>query len=300
MIWFAKEFSKKLNKIKTSQFTKEQVMVAEEIIPLFLNYLEENEIIEFYVADFKDWIKKNHKDIAPFVSSEKISQVKLANPNKKVIDVQNCCYHFSRAKSFWIEDKKGKEIVPLEKLGSTHYKLKPNWKEELGIDVLEVTTIAKKILEVEQRDFTEETVFDMSKIEDERKKQLAYITKRQGQAEFRKKLLLAYSSKCAITGFDAEEAIEAAHIVPYLGERTNHITNGILLRADIHTLFDFLLLTIDPSSLEVVVSKNLFNTQYKELQGNPVYLPKDKSNHPNAKSLQYHFDEFMKKDNEGK
>ncbi len=87
---------------------------------------------------------------------------------------------------------------------------------------------------------------DFTNIKDEREKQLAEITKRQGQPEFRKSLLQAYHGKCSITGFDVEDALEAAHIIPFYGEQSQSITNGILLRADIHTLFDLYLLSIDP------------------------------------------------------
>ena len=45
------------------------------------------------------------------------------------------------------------------------------------------------------------------------------------------------------------ETLEAAHIIPYKGSSTNHIQNGILLRADIHTLFDLDLLRIDENYL---------------------------------------------------
>ncbi|MEH1887220.1 MULTISPECIES: HNH endonuclease signature motif containing protein [unclassified Nostoc] len=41
-----------------------------------------------------------------------------------------------------------------------------------------------------------------------------------------------------ITNFDAEVALEAAHIIPYSETENNHPSNGLLLRADLHTLFD--------------------------------------------------------------
>ena len=48
----------------------------------------------------------------------------------------------------------------------------------------------------------------------------------------------AYGGRCAITGYDVEEALQAAHIVPYLGPQSNTVNNGLLLRADVHNLFD--------------------------------------------------------------
>ncbi len=49
-------------------------------------------------------------------------------------------------------------------------------------------------------------------------------------------LLKAYSGRCAVTGCDAEPALEAAHLRPYKGPESNTAANGLLLRSDIHTL----------------------------------------------------------------
>ena len=49
---------------------------------------------------------------------------------------------------------------------------------------------------------------------------------------------MAYNNKCVITGINDEYALEAAHIESYINEKSNHIKNGICLRADIHKLFD--------------------------------------------------------------
>ncbi|MEG8052564.1 HNH endonuclease signature motif containing protein [Sphingomonas aerolata] len=79
---------------------------------------------------------------------------------------------------------------------------------------------------------------DPTSIEDGRKKIERMVTLRQGQPAFRKALMDAYERRCAVTGCTIDDVLEAAHISPYLGEHTNHVTNGLLLRADIHTLFD--------------------------------------------------------------
>ena len=103
---------------------------------------------------------------------------------------------------------------------------------------------------------------------DAREKVFSQIARRRGQKRFRDALLREYEYKCAITGCDAEDALEAAHVVRYLGEKSDHIENGILLRADIHTLFDLDLIAIDPSSMEIVVANSLKGTTYQtELQG---------------------------------
>ncbi|MFP3681359.1 HNH endonuclease signature motif containing protein, partial [Pseudomonas sp. SIMBA_041] len=58
------------------------------------------------------------------------------------------------------------------------------------------------------------------------------------------------------------EILEAAHISPYRGVKDNHQSNGLLLRADIHTLFDLNLIAINPKSFEVELSSNLLTSEY--------------------------------------
>ncbi|WP_373959364.1 HNH endonuclease [Vibrio gigantis] len=108
--------------------------------------------------------------------------------------------------------------------------------------------------------------FDPKNLEDARKKITREIHARQGQAAFREMLLAEYG-RCLISGCKVSHAIEAAHIVPYKGEATNSIENGLLLRADIHTLFDLGLISITPYHREIVVSKRLSGTDYELYAG---------------------------------
>jgi ribosomal protein L37AE/L43A len=123
---------------------------------------------------------------------------------------------------------------------------------------------------------------------DARLRQLRAIAVRQGQVEFRQRLLDAYDRRCAITGCDAEDALEAAHIIPYQGAHTNDVRNGLLLRADLHTLFDRLLLTIDPGSMRVVLAPVLRPTSYGELEGRTIRLPAQRALRPSSVALARH------------
>ncbi|SDD84060.1 HNH endonuclease [Sanguibacter gelidistatuariae] len=91
--------------------------------------------------------------------------------------------------------------------------------------------------------------------EDRRELAFAQIRLRQGQPAFRNKLLKAYRRSCAVTGTTTDAVLEAAHILPYRGVHTNTLSNGILLRADVHTLFDRLLLTIVPRQNGTLVTR---------------------------------------------
>ena len=76
--------------------------------------------------------------------------------------------------------------------------------------------------------------------------------RRPRQDAFRQALLLAYEGRCAITGCDAEPALEAAHVADWRSE--NDAGAGILLRADLHKLFDAGLLVIGRGYTVVAVS----------------------------------------------
>lgn len=132
-----------------------------------------------------------------------------------------------------------------------------------------------------------DNVFDPQDVVDGRDRILASIVRRRGQPEFRRKLLEAYGGRCAITSCDVEDALEAAHIVPYRGPETNHPANGILLRADIHTLFDLGLLAIDTSTMTVVVAPSLTGTTYAGLAGKRLRLPELRDLLPSMEALNH-------------
>lgn len=73
---------------------------------------------------------------------------------------------------------------------------------------------------------------------DERAFALRDAVTREGQGAFRLRLLHAYGGRCAITGEHTEPVLDAAHIQPYLGPRSNHLQNGLLLTKEFHALLD--------------------------------------------------------------
>lgn len=120
---------------------------------------------------------------------------------------------------------------------------------------------------------------------------LRAVAQRRGQATFRAKLLEAYDRRCAITGCTADAVLEAAHILPYRGEHTNRVDNGLLLRADIHTLFDLGLLWV-MDSMRVAISPTLRGTDYEGLEGQELRLPELPAHHPNVAHLAAHAARF--------
>jgi putative restriction endonuclease len=109
---------------------------------------------------------------------------------------------------------------------------------------------------------------------DARKKIDAQILARQGGRKFRDTALLNFDRRCAISDCQIDAVLEAAHIVPYRGPQTNGADNALLLRTDLHTLFDRQLLIIDPKTLRVTLDERLTASEYVRLEGQLVRLPK--------------------------
>jgi hypothetical protein len=130
-----------------------------------------------------------------------------------------------------------------------------------------------------------ENYFEGINPEDERRRTLREIVQRRGQPEFRARLIREYEGRCCVTRCDAVSALEAAHILPYAGIQSNHIANGLLLRADVHTLFDLDLLAIDPSSLKVVLAPQLWGTSYMHVDGTQITIPADPAARPAVDAL---------------
>jgi len=137
----------------------------------------------------------------------------------------------------------------------------------------------------------ERAVVDTSR--DTRERTLAEIAVRRGQPGFRRALLAAYARQCAVTGSTTEQVLEAAHIFPYRGEHTNVTENGLLLRSDVHTLFDLFRLTVVLEGGEYVVrvSPDVAEENYRALDGRRLSGPVSRRDRPSAEHLRQHNDE---------
>lgn len=130
--------------------------------------------------------------------------------------------------------------------------------------------------------------------EDARTRVMREIVQRLGQPQFRVRLVEAYRGRCAVTGCSILQVLEAAHIVPYRGEQTNTIINGLLLRADIHTLFDLNLLGINPDdSFKVTIAAAALGDTYEKFNGTKLRLPKDNRLKPSQELLRIRWREFL-------
>ncbi len=122
---------------------------------------------------------------------------------------------------------------------------------------------------------------------DERQRRVAPTVQRAGQARFRKTILGAYGSRCAVTGLPLVDLLEAPHIIPYMGDQTDDVTNGICMRQEMHNLFDRCLLRIDAETYEVQVSPYVTEQtdEFDRYQNRTLNLPEDHRLWPNHEAL---------------
>ncbi len=162
-------------------------------------------------------------------------------------------------------------------------------KDPVGPNILEY------LEDFQDKIYTKIEEFDPNNAKFDRQTIVQNVKDRRGQPAFRDSLLSAYENKCAITDSTVSALLEAAHIYPHVGLTTHNITNGLLLRADIHTLFDCGLIGINPDNYKIKLSKILENSEYDYLNEKTIRLPKNYNCYPSKKSLIYHFSNIFKK-----
>lgn len=129
---------------------------------------------------------------------------------------------------------------------------------------------------------------------EERERILRSIALRRGQKSFRDSLIQEFGCKCVITLTEDEETLEAAHIKPYARRGATDLANGLLLRSDIHTLFDLHLISINPNSLNVFCAKRIRSSRtYGQYHKAPSVLARMSRIQTDLAALREHFKETM-------
>lgn len=176
--------------------------------------------------------------------------------------MQNISHVLDQAGKPWLPG-----LLPASNVGAN---VEPKLAKLLGLSGETLTSVSgptRGLLEQETKAAEATGSFSPADDVDERQRVLAAIVRRRGQPAFRKTLLEVYGGCCAMTGCDVVDALEAAHIQPYSGLKSNDVRNGLLLRADVHTLFDLYLIAINPGSLRIAVAPALQQSAYFELDG---------------------------------
>jgi putative restriction endonuclease len=115
-----------------------------------------------------------------------------------------------------------------------------------------------------------------------------------GQGAFRVLVTDLYERRCAVTGERALPVLQAAHIKPISQDGRHRTNNGLLLRSDIHTLFDRGYVTITPDR-QFQASRRLkadFNNgeEYRKFERARLWIPQSVEDQPDPKLLEWHAD----------
>jgi putative restriction endonuclease len=118
------------------------------------------------------------------------------------------------------------------------------------------------------------------------------VKPRLGQGSFRVLVTDAYQRRCAITSEKTLPVLEAAHIKSYALGGEHRVDNGLLLRSDMHTLFDRGYLTVTPHH-RVEVSRRIREEfangrDYYAFHGKEIAIPAANDDRPNAELLRWH------------
>ena len=125
------------------------------------------------------------------------------------------------------------------------------------------------------------------------------VRPRLGQGAFRTLVTDVYQRRCAVTGERALPVLQAAHIRPVTQEGQHEITNGLLLRSGIHTLYDRGYLTVTPD-LRFRTSRRLKvdydnGDDYRKYEGGQLWVPADPAARPDPRVLEWHADRVFLK-----
>ncbi|WP_089154244.1 HNH endonuclease [Micromonospora sp. NBS 11-29] len=124
------------------------------------------------------------------------------------------------------------------------------------------------------------------------------VPQRLGQQSFKAVVLGAYGRRCAITGNKVQPVLQAAHIRPLPKGGEHRLDNGLLLKSDVHILFDRGYLGVDPKH-RLLVSPRLRSEfgngdQFYAKAGSVITLPERRADRPHAEFLEWHLDTVFK------
>jgi putative restriction endonuclease len=203
----------------------------------------------------------------------------FAKPDEKVVEVRQFSAHYPNSFQKATESK-----VLLNEL-RPYYKKGYNQNMSMQLldsEALEIFTEAKPLHKsnsviLSPYDASEDESEDSYNKHDRDERLIVHrqIKERRGQQKFRSALFDRYSAICMISGCQIMDILEAAHINPYRGINDNHVANGIVLRADLHTLFDLNLIGIEPETLTIYFHPKI-DDEYGHFSGKTIKCIKNK------------------------
>ncbi len=184
--------------------------------------------------------------------------------------------------TLWLQDDRAQEVADAL------------WKHQGVRNLAESATAISERLPDEEANRSESTdgAHYVPQESDRRQIVERQIRERRGQQQFRDAVRKRYADRCLVTGCEVLAVLEAAHITPYRGENDSHIENGLLLRADIHTLFDLDLIGIEPNGLRVDLHPGI-EKEYGYLAGKELGC--SQAQRPSLEALKSRYQQFQER-----
>jgi len=124
------------------------------------------------------------------------------------------------------------------------------------------------------------------------------VAARRGQGAFRLMVMDAYQRRCAVTGERTLPVLEAAHIRPFAERAKHEVRNGILMRSDVHRLYDRGLVTVEPDltfRVSPSIERDYANGKiYYALDGKTIVAPSAREQRPDPEALAWHFERVFR------
>ncbi len=193
------------------------------------------------------------------------------------------------------------ELRPFEATSSRHVKLRLAdiagicgyvARRDHNVAPILMTWLRSRTLELTDREADTATISPLPAV-DESERPFQAIRARRGITSFRDKLINRYGPRCMISGCGVLALLEACHVGKYRGPEDNHPANGILLRSDLHTLFDLDLIGVNPDDAVVAIHPDLANTEYAKFAGTRILPVADKG--IDARALRSRWECFVSK-----
>lgn len=165
-----------------------------------------------------------------------------------------------------------------------------HWRRQEASGLVDLLRVQNRDLDGVGGDLFEE--FDPAAVSVEAIRQAVITIRamRAGQAAFRQRLIEAYGGQCPVTRCAFDGALDAAHIIPdsVVGERGMDPRNGLLLRADLHRLFDCGLIgfRMDGDDLRMVTALVLEGSEYEQFASQPVRVPAEPVLRPSRRCIE--------------
>jgi hypothetical protein len=224
----------------------------------------------------KRWSKRKKRMVPGRANTLRFTHF-LDPANDKLLDINNL------PRKYWASMASGVGLPP-----ELFRDIKSRWNILLGENSNEKEK-AQKAPTLDEDDAADDYEINDK---DTRATALKQIKERRGQNTFRQKMLDTYGDRCSISGCRVVGVLEAAHIKSYLGQNDQKPQNGLLLRADLHTLFDLFLLGINPKTKCIHLHPSLHGSEYGKFQGEPLRRAKIL---PSFDALRLHWRVFKEK-----